>query len=84
MNYYYVDVEGATKGPIDIEDLKMLYTESEITINTLMWNDDEIKTWTALNKLPELLHKLDPSSSIDIVKKESQDQNNKIKVCRIL
>eukprot|EP01084_Bolivina_argentea_P118880 210871_1 len=60
MSYYYVDPQGATKGPLGIPQLKALYAGGQVKDATYIWNGGDIAQWTAINKLPQIWKQLKP------------------------
>ena len=53
-SWYYVDAQGATKGPLAVEQLRDLYIAGDVTPDTYVWNGGSVNQWTELSNVAAL------------------------------
>ena len=64
VEYYYVDKQQKSQGPINFDELKSLYKTGNIDDNSFVWNGTTIKEWTNLGKCNTILKLLKPKPHI--------------------
>jgi len=60
MSWYYVDIQGGTQGPVTMDQMKGKYASKEIKDETYIWNGTDVKDWTSLSNVPQILKQLKP------------------------
>ena len=53
MNWYFIDQQGVTKGPVTISEMQSMYG-STIKDTTYVWNGESVPKWTPITGVPEL------------------------------
>ena len=49
--WFYVDGQGATKGPVLFDAMKLLYESGSVIDSTFVWNGSTVSQWTPLSQL---------------------------------
>jgi len=62
IQWYYVDRNGATVGPVSEDVLVASYASGKLNDDSYVWNGTTVNEWLAVSQVPLLMSKLKPKS----------------------
>jgi len=60
MSWYFVDGQGQTQGPLSLDQMKGKYASKDVKDETYIWNGTDVKDWTPLSNVPQVLKQMKP------------------------